>query len=66
MDPATIAAILGHADKAFTMRTYTHEINSVKVEAMEKLGQALFGDRNGKFSLMVNIYFPESISHNTH
>lgn len=43
VDPTTVATILGHADKSFTLRTYTHEVTGVKEAAMKKLDQALFG-----------------------
>lgn len=43
VDDATIAAILRHANKSFTLRTYVHEVAGMKEAAMRKLADALFG-----------------------
>jgi integrase len=38
-----IAAILGHTDPAFTLRTYTHVFKKSRREAADKMGIALAG-----------------------
>ena len=38
-----IAAILGHTDPGFTLRTYTHVFKKSRREAAEKMGAALAG-----------------------
>ena len=38
-----IAAILGHTDPAFTLRTYTHVIAKSRRDAADKMGEALAG-----------------------
>jgi integrase len=38
-----IAAVLGHADPAFTQRTYTHMFKQSQGDAADKMGAALAG-----------------------
>jgi integrase len=38
-----IAAILGHTDPSFTLRTYTHIFKQSRRDAADKMGAALFG-----------------------
>lgn len=47
VDLATVSSILGHADKAFTMHTYIHEIQSAKDAAPNTMQAVLQDLRSG-------------------
>ena len=41
VDIRTVSGMLGHADPGFTLRTYTHTMNSLQVQAAETMGAVM-------------------------
>ena len=41
VDIRTVSGMLGHADPGFTLRTYTHTMNSLQVQAAETMGEVM-------------------------
>lgn len=46
-DPLTVSRQVGHANPAFTLRTYGHLLQRAQREAADRLGSLLGGGRNG-------------------
>ncbi len=41
VDIRTVSGMLGHADPGFTLRTYTHTMNSMQERAAETMGEVM-------------------------